>query len=86
MACYDRINFESSVIEPILLDKPRELPRGDDPHVLKGIAWPLRSGARLAALPKRYGATMICHNRKPLQGHPSATSKRLEIAGSAKLP
>jgi len=59
MACYDRINFECSVIRPVLPAKPRGIPRGDDPRVLKGIAWPLRSGARLAALPKRYGPTMI---------------------------
>jgi len=45
MACYDRINFECSVIRPVLPAKPRGIPRGDDPRVLKGIAWPLRSGA-----------------------------------------
>ena len=48
MKRYDLTDFEWSVIEPLLPNKPRGVPRVDDRRVLNGIMWVLRSGAPLA--------------------------------------
>lgn len=45
MSRYDLMDFEQRVIEPLLPNKPRGLPRVDDRRVLNGIFWVLRSGA-----------------------------------------
>ena len=45
MSRYDLTDFEWRVIEPLLPNKPRGVPRVDDRRVLKGIFWVLRSGA-----------------------------------------
>ena len=45
---YDLTDFEWSVIEPLLPNKPRGVPRVDDRRVLNGIMWVLRSGRPLA--------------------------------------
>ena len=63
MARYDLTDFEWSVIEPILPNKPRGVPRVDDRRVLNGIFWVLRSGAPWADLPGRYGPHTTCYNR-----------------------
>ena len=42
---YDLTSIEWSVIEPLLPNKPRGVPRVDDQRVLNGIMWVLRSGA-----------------------------------------
>ena len=52
---YDLTDFEWSVIEPKLPNKPRGVPRVDDRRVLNGIMWVLRSGAPWRDLPERYG-------------------------------
>ena len=44
MARYDLTDFEWSVIEPLLPQKSRGVPRVDDRGVLNGIFWLLRSG------------------------------------------
>ncbi len=36
---YDLTDFEWSVIEPLLPNKPRGVPRVDDRRVLNGIMW-----------------------------------------------
>ena len=54
---YDLTDFEWSVIEPLLPNKPRGVPRVDDRRVLNGIMWVLRSGAPWRDLPERYGPT-----------------------------
>ena len=46
---YDLTDFEWSVIEPLLPNKPRGVPRVDDPARANGIMWVLRSGADLMA-------------------------------------
>jgi transposase len=51
------------VIEPLLPNKPRGVPRVDDRHVLNGIFWVLRSGASWRDLPERYGPRTTCYNR-----------------------
>ena len=73
MARYDLTDFEWSVIEPLLPQKSRGVPRVDDRRVddrrvddrrvLNGIFWVLRSGARWANLPGRYGPPTTCYNR-----------------------
>jgi transposase len=45
MSRYDLTDFEWRVIEPLLPNKPRGVPRVDDRRVLNGIFWVLRSGA-----------------------------------------
>ena len=45
MARFDLTDFEWSVIQPLLPNKPREVPRVDDRRVLNGIFWRLRTGA-----------------------------------------
>lgn len=63
MSRYDLTDFEWRVIEPLLPNKPRGVPRVDDRRMLNGIFWVLRSGAPLRDLPERYGPRTICYNR-----------------------
>ena len=58
---YDLTDFEWSVIEPLLPNKPRGVPRVDDRRVLNGIMWVLRSGAPWRDLPERYGPYTTCY-------------------------
>jgi transposase len=58
MSRYDLTDFEWRVIEPLLPNKPRGVPRVDDRRVLNGIFWVLRSGAPWRDLPERYGRAL----------------------------
>ena len=49
---YQLSDYEWSVIEPMLPNKPRGVPRVDDRRVLNGIFWVLRSGAPWRDLPR----------------------------------
>ena len=60
---YDLTDFERSVLEPLLPNKPRGVPLVDDRRVLNGIMWGLRSGAPWRDLPERYGPYTSCYNR-----------------------
>ena len=60
---YDLTDFEWSVIQPLLPNKPRGVPRADERRVLNGIFWVLRSGAPWRDLPERYGPYTTCYNR-----------------------
>src|ERR1700753_1677720 len=51
------------IIEPLLPNKPRGVPRADDRRVLNGILWRFRSGAPWAEIPERYGPSTTCYNR-----------------------
>ena len=53
MARFDLTDFEWSVIEPLLPNKPRGVARVDDRRVLNGIFWRLRTSTH--------------HLREPLQ-------------------
>lgn len=55
MSRYDLTDLEWRVIEPLLPNEPRAVPRVDDRRVLNGIFWVLRSGAPWRDLPERYG-------------------------------
>jgi transposase len=63
MSRYDLTDFEWRVIEPLLPDKPRGVPRVDDRRVLNRIFWVLRSGAPWRDLPECYGPRTTCYNR-----------------------
>ncbi|GAB5375360.1 MAG: hypothetical protein AcusKO_18220 [Acuticoccus sp.] len=60
---YELTDFEWSIIEPLLPNKPRGVPRADDRKVLNGIYWRLRSGSPWAEIPERYGPYTTCYNR-----------------------
>jgi len=63
MSRYDLTDFEWRVIETLLPNRPRGVPRVDDRRVLNGIFWVLRSGAPWRDLPGRYGPRTTCYNR-----------------------
>jgi transposase len=63
MRRYELTEFEWRVIQPLLPDKPRGVPRVDDRRVLNGIFWVLRSGSPWRDLPERYGPHTTCYNR-----------------------
>ena len=60
---YELTDFEWSIIEPLLPNKPRGVPRADDRKVLNGIYWRLRTGSPWADIPERYGPATTCYNR-----------------------
>lgn len=55
MTNYALRDVECSVIQPLLPNKPRGVPRVDDRRVLNGIFWVLRTGAPWRALPVEFG-------------------------------
>jgi hypothetical protein len=63
MARFDLTDFEWAVIEPLLPNKPRGVPRVDDRRVLNGIFRRLRTGAPWADIPERYGPHTTSVNR-----------------------
>jgi transposase len=63
MARFDLTDGEWSLIQPVLPQKSRGIPRVDDRRVLNGIFWVLRSGAPWADMPDRYGPVTTCYNR-----------------------
>ncbi len=63
MGRHDLNEFEWTVIQPLLPNKPRGVPRVDDRKVLNGIFWRLRTGAPWADIPRRYGPYTTCYNR-----------------------
>lgn len=60
---YELSDFEWSVIEPLLPNKPHGVARVDDRRVLNGIYWRLRTGSPWADIPERYGPYTTCYNR-----------------------
>jgi len=60
---YELTDREWSIIEPLLPNKPRGVPRVDDRRVLNGILWRFRTGSPWAEIPERYGPSTTCYNR-----------------------
>ena len=60
MGRYGRTDFEWSVTQPLLPNKPRGVPRMDGRRVLDGIPWVLRSSTPWRDLPER---RTTCCNR-----------------------
>ena len=60
---YQLSDYEWCVINSMLPNKPRGIPRVDDRRVLNGIFWVLRSGAPWRDLPETYGPRTTCYNR-----------------------
>ena len=63
MARYELTDFEWQIIQPLLPNKPRGVPRVDDRRVMNGIFWIVRSGAPWRDLPERYGPYTTVYNR-----------------------
>lgn len=60
---FDLTDFEWSVLEPLLPNKSRGVPRVDDRRVINGILWRFRTGSPWADIPERYGPHTTCYNR-----------------------
>ncbi|NTH14245.1 IS5 family transposase [Agrobacterium rhizogenes] len=60
---FDLTDFEWTVIQPLLPNKPRGVPRVDDRRVINGILWRFRTGSPWADVPDRYGPYTTCYNR-----------------------
>lgn len=60
---YELTDKEWAIIEPLLPNKPRGVPRVDDRRVLNGILWRFRTGSPWAEVPERYGPSTTCYNR-----------------------
>ena len=60
---YELTDFEWSIIQPLLPNKPRGVPRADDRKVLNGIYWRLRTGSPWADIPERYGPWQTVYSR-----------------------
>jgi len=63
MARYDLSEAEWRLIEPLLPNKPRGVPRVDDRRVINGIFYVLRTGSPWRDLPSRYGPPTTVYNR-----------------------
>ncbi|SMP81146.1 Transposase [Novosphingobium panipatense] len=60
---YELTDGEWLIIDPLLPNKPRGVPRVDDRRVLNGILWRFRTGSPWAEIPERYGPSTTCYNR-----------------------
>ena len=54
---------EWSIIQPLLPQKSRGVPRVDDRRVINGILWRFRTGAPWRDVPERYGPRTTPYNR-----------------------
>lgn len=76
MARFDLMDFEWSVIQPLLPNKPRVVPRVDDRRVLNGIFWRLRTGLRGRTSPIVRGAA---DDQNPRPGRRQRAADRLKL-------
>lgn len=63
MARFDLSDREWAIIQPLLPNKPRGVPRVDDRRVVNGIFYVLRTGSPWRDLPERYGPYTTVYNR-----------------------
>ncbi len=57
---FDLTDFEWTVIQPLLPNKPRGVPRVGGRRVFDGILWRFRTGSTWADVPDRYGRQFLC--------------------------
>ena len=60
---YELTDFEWSIIEPLLPNKPRGVPRVDDRRIISGIIFVIRNGLRWRDAPAEYGPAKTIYNR-----------------------
>ena len=63
MRRHELTDEEWAVIQPLLPNKPRGVPRVDDRRVINGILWRFRTGAPWRDVPDRYGPRTTLYNR-----------------------
>ena len=63
MARFDLSDAEWAIVQPLLPNKPRGVPRVDDRRVVNGIFYILRTGSPWRDLPERYGPPTTIYNR-----------------------
>ena len=63
MRRHELTDEEWAIIEPLLPNKPRGVPRVDDRRVLNGILWRFRTGTPWRDIPERYGPRTTLYNR-----------------------
>jgi hypothetical protein len=59
---FDLTDFEWNIIQLLLPNKSRGIPRVDDRRVVNGISWCFRTGSPWADVPERYCPCAACHN------------------------
>ena len=84
MSRYDLTDLEWRVIEPLLTNKPRGVPRVDDRQVLSGIFWVLRSGAPWRDLPERF-FSKLKHFRRIATRHDKLAENLLAMVKLAPI-
>ncbi len=60
---YEMSDFEWSIIQPLLANKPRGAPRADDRKVIHGMFWRIRTGSPWNEIPGRHGPYTTCYTR-----------------------
>lgn len=63
MRRHELTDEEWAIIQPLLPNKPRGVPRVYDRRVLNGILWRFRTGAPWRDVPERYGPRTTLYNR-----------------------
>jgi len=63
MARFDSSDAEWAIVQPLLPNQPRGVPRVDDRRVGNGIFYILRTGSPWRDLPERYGPSTKVYNR-----------------------
>ena len=63
MRRHELTDEEWAIIQPLLPNKPRGVPRVDDRRVMNGILWRFRTGAPWRDVPERYGPRTTLYNR-----------------------
>lgn len=63
MRRHELTDQEWAVIEPLLPQNSRGVPRVDDRRVINGILWRFRTGSSWRDIPERYGPRTTLYNR-----------------------
>jgi transposase len=60
---YELSDFEWSISQPLLPNKPQGVPRGYERKVMNGFYCQLRTGSLWTDIPERYGPPNTCGDR-----------------------